>query len=134
MPVPWMDLDEQWWEILCLPFFQEKYELKSCSSTKCWWKHYQSDQVVIVEMIKARLCLSPQTNHRYTRVTQAFTSYVYSLKIFASRSFFEMISIQYLWKVPLHIWIYFDCNDTFKFIPKVDLNHGSLPFHRRTNG
>ena len=43
-----------------------------------------------------------------------FTSYVYFLKIFASRSFFEMISIQYLWKVPLQFWVYFDCNDTFR--------------------
>ena len=116
MPVPWMDLDEQCLEIMCLPFLQDKYELKSCWSTKCWWKHHQSDQVVVDEMIKAWLCLSlsPQTNHRYTRVTQVFTSFVYFLKIFASRSFFEMISIQYLWKVPLQFWVYFDCNDTFR--------------------
>ena len=109
-----MDLDGQCLEIMCLPFFQDKYELKSCWSTKCWWKHYQSDQVVVDEMIKAWLCLSLQTNHRYTRVTQVFTSYVYFLKIFASRSFFEMISIQYLWKIPLQFWVYFDCNDTFR--------------------
>ena len=25
-----------------------------------------------------------------------------------------MISIQYLWKVPLQFWVYFDCNDTFR--------------------
>ena len=41
-------------------------------------------------------------------------SLLFFLKIFASRSFFEMISIQYLWKVPLQFWVYFDCNDTFR--------------------